>query len=483
MSWMTPTRTTPTRTTPSRRRSWLLAVSAVLAAVLLGIGAFSVGAALAGDEESRAAAVATTTATPEPTPTPTPSARPTVADTAAALRTCSVADAAADPRLGSMQARVVDAATGQVLFDRGGETPSRTASALKILTAASALAVLGPDTRIATTVVRGEAPGSVVLVGGGDVTLSRLPTGQSSFYSGAAHLDDLAEQTRSAWDADPGTAGTPITSVVLDSTFFTGDTWQPTWNRKEQTQGYMPEITALQVDGDRADPTASTSTRGTDPVGRAGAAFADELPGSPSISTGTAPAGAEVLGTVESAPVRELVQQMLLVSDNAIAEMLARLVAIRTGAGSTFAAEQAGVLQGLAGYGVDTTGIVIADGSGLSDDNSVAPAFFTELLRKVQAREGDLGVVLDGLPVSGRTGSLAYADRFAGENAVADGAVLAKTGWIDTGYTLAGVVTAADGTVLTFAVYALGDVADSAKTAIDTLVTGFYRCGAGLSDS
>ena len=71
---------------------------------------------------------------------------------------------------------------------------------------ASALAVLGPDTRIATTVVAGDAPGSVVLVGGGDLTLSRLPSGQESVYAGAAHLDHLAAQVEAAWDADPATA-------------------------------------------------------------------------------------------------------------------------------------------------------------------------------------------------------------------------------------------------------------------------------------
>ncbi|NRG41654.1 D-alanyl-D-alanine carboxypeptidase/D-alanyl-D-alanine-endopeptidase [Rathayibacter sp. VKM Ac-2835] len=472
--------------TPPRRRPRALVAAVAAVAVLLGIGAFGAGTAIGRTTTPAAApspsAPATAPTTP-PAATPTPTARPAGTETAEALRTCSVAGLAADPRLGSMQARVVDAATGEVLFDRGGTTASRTASALKILTAASALAVLGPDTRFATTVVAGDTPGSVVLVGGGDLTLSRLPSGQESVYAGAAHLDDLAAQVESAWDADPATAGTAISSVVLDASLYSGDTWQPSWNRKEQTDGYMPEITALQVDGDRADPTASTSRRGEDPIGRAGDAFADELTGSPTVSTGTAPAGARVLGTVESAPVSMLVQQMLLVSDNAIAEMLARVVAIRTGSGNTFGAEQAGVLQGLAGYGVDTTGIAIVDGSGLSDDNAVAPAYFTSLLRKVQAREGQLGVLLDGLPVSGRTGSLSYADRFAGDNAVADGAVRAKTGWIDTGYTLAGVVDAQDGTALTFAVYALGDVSDSAKTAIDTLVTGVYRCGGALSDS
>jgi serine-type D-Ala-D-Ala carboxypeptidase/endopeptidase (penicillin-binding protein 4) len=65
---------------------------------------------------------------------------------------------------------------------------------------------------------------------------------------------------------------------------------------------------------------------------------------------------------------------------------------------------------------------------------------------------------------------------------VADGRVIAKTGWINTGYTLAGVIRAEDGTDLTFAIYALGDVSDDAKTAIDTLATGFYLCGDNLSN-
>ena len=83
---------------------------------------------------------------------------------------------------------------------------------------------------------------------------------------------------------------------------------------------------------------------------------------------------------------------------------------------------------------------------------------------------------------SGERGSLAYDDRFWGDNTVADGRVIAKTGWIDTGYTLSGVIRAADITDLTFAIYALGEVTDEAKTAIDTLATAFYRCGDNLSN-
>ncbi|WP_241992489.1 D-alanyl-D-alanine carboxypeptidase/D-alanyl-D-alanine-endopeptidase [Cryobacterium lactosi] len=465
---------------PSPARRLRLIIAAAVAFVLLGSGAVWAGTASGGTAEPVALAAPTASATPTPTPTPdAPELRPApaVATVASPLRTCSVADLAADSRLGEFQAQVVNAETGEILFDRGGSTASRAASVLKVLTSAAALSVLGPDYRATTTVVAGSEPGQVVLVGGGDLTLSSTPTGDESFYGGAAHLDALAEQTRAAM------GDTAITSVVLDSSYFGDPGWEPSWDRKEQTDGYMPLITALQVDGDRDNPYNSTSARSDDPVARAGAAFADEL-GGVSVSLGTAPAGASPLASVQSQPVSTLIQQSLIVSDNAIAEMLGRLVAVEGGAGNNFGAIQPAVLAGLAEYGIDTAGIRIADGSGLSDNNAVPPAYLTKLFQKINAREGSLGVIFDGLPVAGgSSGSLSYSDRFSGANADADGAVFAKTGWIDTGYTLSGIINAGDGSTLTFAVYALGDVGDNAKQAIDTITTGFFRCGNNLSNN
>lgn len=459
-----------------------LIVAAAVALVLLGGGAVWAGTA-SGNAKPVAVAAPDASAAPAPTPTPSPTPAPTrpaptLATVTAPLRTCSVAGLAEDERLGEFQAQVVNAETGEILFDRGGSTASRAASVLKVLTSAAALSVLGPDYRATTTVVAGSEPGQVVLVGGGDLTLSSTPSGDESFYAGAAHLDDLAEQTRAAM------GGTAITSVLLDSSYFGDPAWEPSWDRKEQTQGYMPEITALQVDGDRDNPYNSTSARSDEPVARAGAAFADELGGDPALSVGTAPAGASQLAAVQSQPVSSLIQQSLIVSDNALAEMLARLVAVESGTGNTFGAIQPAVLAGLAEYGIDTTGIRISDGSGLSDNNAVPPGYLTKLLQKINAREGSLGVIFDGLPVvGGSSGSLSYSDRFSGDNADADGAVFAKTGWIDTGYTLAGIINAGDGSTLTFAVYALGDVGDNAKQAIDTITTGFFRCGNNLSNT
>lgn len=461
-------------------------IGGVLALALLGTGAVFAGMSTGASADS-AAVPATPTHEPRPVPTTAPTAVartvPASASTASKIRTCSVADRADDSRLMNLQAHVLNAESGEVLYDRGGATASRTASVLKVLTSAAALSTLGPDYRATTTVVKGAEPGSVVLVGGGDVTLSRTPSGSETVYPGAAHLDDLAQQVRDAWAADP--ANPPIQKVIVDASYFGGATWQPSWNPVERELGYMPNITALMVDGDRDDPYSETSYRSNDPVERAGQAFAAELGGIGTVEIGVAPAGAEQLGAVSSPTVADLVHKALIVSDNTVAEMLGRLVAIDTGSGNTFEAINAGVLEALAAYDISTEGIRLVDGSGLSDDNAVPPSYLTRLLVKIDAGEQNLGFVRDGLPVAGESGSLSYSDRFTGDNAVADGSVAAKTGWIDSGYTLAGIIDADDGTTLTFAIYALGDISEvtqSTKEAIDTLATGFYLCGDNLSN-
>jgi D-alanyl-D-alanine carboxypeptidase/D-alanyl-D-alanine-endopeptidase (penicillin-binding protein 4) len=165
-------------------------------------------------------------------------------------------------------------------------------------------------------------------------------------------------------------------------------------------------------------------------------------------------------------------------------EMLARLVAIKDGAGNTFAAEDQGTITGLQGYGIPTTGLKIVDGSGLSADNAVPPSYVAQLMIKVLNREGNLGIIYDGLPISGKTGTLGPGyDRFQGQASVAVGAVNAKTGWIGTAYTLAGVIHSKDGTPLTFAIYAEGNVSNASKAAIDNLVAGIYECGNNLSNN
>jgi D-alanyl-D-alanine carboxypeptidase/D-alanyl-D-alanine-endopeptidase (penicillin-binding protein 4) len=60
--------------------------------------------------------------------------------------------------------------------------------------------------------------------------------------------------------------------------------------------------------------------------------------------------------------------------------------------------------------------------------------------------------------------------------------VHAKTGWIDDGYTLAGIIHSKDGTPLTFAFYALGSVTESTKLALDGITADAWDCGGRLAN-
>jgi len=460
--------------------------------VLLGGGAFAAGAVTGPSVPSTGvAATASVSPTPptpsrsatpisSPTPTPAPTETPTTAaPTATPVRTCSVAAAAADPRLARFEGAVLDAASGDVLFDRDGSTPARTGSVLKTLTSAVALSVLGPDHRLSTRVTGDAGGGAIALVGGGDATLSAAAG--PSVYAGAPKLSDLAAQVRS------GLGDASVTRITLDATYWDqADEWDPSWKRTEQTIGYHSEVTALMVDGDRADPTAQTSPRSTDPVARAGEAFRAALVDAGVVGAETAvmaqgtATGTVVLGEVRSQPVSTLISQLLPTSDNTLAEMLARVSSRVSGADGSSASLTPLYRSVLASaYGLDTSSTTIVDGSGLSENDAVPATVVADLMIAVADRRGGLGVVYDALPISGRTGTLAA--RFTGENAVAAGAVHAKTGWIDTAYTLAGSIDAADGTRLAFAFYAIGDVRDDARAALDTLTAAVYRCGGDLS--
>jgi D-alanyl-D-alanine carboxypeptidase/D-alanyl-D-alanine-endopeptidase (penicillin-binding protein 4) len=462
-------------------RAWLFGALGI-AFVLLGTGSVFAGMAVASSRVG-APTAAVTSAPPRPTPSGTP--------TASRLRTCSVAGQAEDPRLMTLTGSVVRSDTGEVLWDHGASTPASTGSTLKLLTASAAVSVLTPDFQIATDVVDGSLPGTIVLVGHGDATLSALPVGQESVYAGAPKLSDLAAQTVTAYAAlHPGVA---INQVVLDASYWNpSDNWNSSVKSSERTQGYLSQTTALQVDGDRADPTKQTSPRSTDPIGKAGSAFIAALktadPGgvvsnSVATSTGSATASAAPLGEVKSQPVRTLISQMLLTSDNTLGEMLARIVSKASGLDGSLASLQQAIPGALsASFQISATGVKIVDGSGESANNQVPPATMTSLLRLIQAGSLNLDVVAAGLSIAGKTGSL--ASRFTGANAIARGHVAAKVGWIDTEYSLAGTVTAADGTVLEFTFYAIGaGIKDNAKVALDTLTTAVFSCGDNLANN
>ena len=423
---------------------------------------------------------------------------------------CSLEDIENDPRILQLQAAVINPETNELIYDIGADIPSRTASVMKLLTAAAALETLGPNYRVETRVYADSVdPRKIYIVGAGDVTLSRTPPGQQSIYRDAPKLSSLAFQVNNYVSTieEPETVQDPnqpaplpqppaaepftqeITEIVLDSTLWQGaegsGQWEKNWNPEGITDGWMSQASALQVDGDRQQPAQLTSRRSENPVGRAGIWFKDaigENAQNATLTYGQAPADAIEIASVLSEPIKEWIRIMLLRSDNTVAEALARLVAYDVGLdGSDFASIDSAYKIALRGTGLNTQGLTIEDGSGLSAYSAVSPEFVAQLMELVVEGYPNFENILNSLPVAGESGSL--ENRFdSDELSNAAGKILAKTGWIRTGYSLAGTMTASDGTELVFAVYNLGDVSIPNREGLDELVYGIYECGAELSN-
>lgn len=402
---------------------------------------------------------------------------------------CTPAKQLASKNIKELHAEVVNAETGQTLFSQAENVPTRTASVMKLLTAAVALDVLGADYRVTTNVYVDPIDNTkIYLVGAGDITLSRMPGNITSYYAKAPKLDTLTRQI-SSWAK---LRGITISQVAIDNSLYgSNDEWHETWSKKGLTQGYMAPVSALQVDAARLTSTKYKNTwlakRTAYPVSQAGELFIASL-NKRGIANGLKateerlPEGAEVIASVQSRPLSEWVVNMLKVSDNSLAEAMARLASLKAGHDGSMQSLTPLYQQVLGARGLDVSNIKIVDASGLSRLNEVPASLVTDLVGLIDEHVGAYQVIESGMPVSGQTGSL--KSRFANGNLkAARGLVVAKTGYITTGYTLAGFLTARDGTRLQFTVYNLAEkVAYNNRQAMDNLVYRFYQCGANLSN-
>ncbi len=378
--------------------------------------------------------------------------------------------------LGTLSGQVLDPATGTVLWQQDPTTALMPGSTAKLLTASAALLTLDHQDRLRTTVLAGAEPGTVVLVGGGDPTLSAAGPGTATGYPGAARLDDLVAQVR--------THG-PVRRVLVDVSRYVGDAFAPGWFPADVASGYIAPIEPIMLDGGREDPSQEVSPRSAKPATAAAAELARRLGADPdTVTVGYAPPGAAVLGAVSSPPVQDLVATALTESDNVLAEALAREVARATGAQPSFSGASQAVLSVLRGHGFDVSGAAMVDGSGLSVDDAVPATLLTELLGAAaapdrsnadQQRTVALRPLLVGLPVAGGSGTL--ADRYHGPAAGGRGWVRAKTGTLTGVNSLAGTVLDTEGRILVFALLSNGPNPVSVRPRLDALAAGLRSCG------
>jgi D-alanyl-D-alanine carboxypeptidase/D-alanyl-D-alanine-endopeptidase (penicillin-binding protein 4) len=377
----------------------------------------------------------------------------------------------AAPALGAgVSAQVLDVASGDVLLDVSATDPATPASTAKLLTAVAALTTLDPSDTLETTVVAGAAPGEVVLVGGGDVTLSRTTPSQT--YPGSPTVAELATQVVAAMPA-----GTSVTRVVVDSSLFSGPLTAEGWGPADAPSSYAAPVTATAVDGARVSP--GSQARSGQPGLDAGSALADALGArGATVVLGEAPEGAETLARVQSAPIARLVEQMLSQSDNMLAEALARQVALVSDLPASFEGGAQAVTQALTDAGVDISGVTLSDASGLSRLDRVPASLLAEVVQG--AADGSIegaSALLSGLPVAGYDGTL--FDRGDADPATAPGTVRAKTGTLLGVHALAGTAVTSDGRLLAFAVVADGATGSeaAAEGVLDQIAATLAGCG------
>lgn len=458
---------------PTRwRRSTHLLIGIVVLAV---VGAAVMVAALATGSHRTSQAQSL----PVPTPVTADPAVVPVADEAPAPTSDgliqTLAAPLADPNLGALTGRVTDAKTGEQLWEQGDTIPMQPASTNKVLTTSAALLTLDRDARVTTRVVAADEatqPGVVVLVGGGDPTLSAAPPGQDTWYRGAARISDLADQVRRS--------GIRVTAVQVDTSLYSGPELAPGWDPADIDGGDIAPMESVMLDAGRIQPTTPDSARSLTPALDAGRALAVALRVDPAtvVPVPGPPTGKE-LAKVESAPLIERLRQMMADSDNVIAESIGREVAQATSHPLSFAGAVDAVTQRLAAANVDLSGSVLMDSSGLSVDDRLTAMTLDEVVGEAAGPDQPrLRPLLDLLPIAGGSGTLSnrFLDPQAGQGAA--GWLRAKTGSLTGTNALAGVVTDSGGRVLTFA-FISNNAGPTGRLAIDALAATLRTCGCG----
>lgn len=435
-----------------RARRW--SKPALVGALVAGLGATALW--LIGDGEDPAAtdagtrgqAAQTSTTVPLPPVAPSPTSTAVVEPAPPAPSALAAALDAVWARTPTGCLRV--SSGGRVVYERGGEGLVAPASAIKIVTGATALEVLGADARLRTSVrveglvAAGSAPGDLWIVGGGDPVLATAAwaahQSEPPLYTS---LDALADQV-----VEAGVRRIEG-SVIGDDSRHEGSRYLPTWPQRLIADGEIGPLSALSVnDGFRV--WGHPGVPFEDPPREAAGVFTAllrergvEVIGAP--QAGAAPDGVEI-AAVDSPTIGELVATMLRESDNGTAEALLREIGFRSAGEGSTAAGVRGVREALARQGVQMDGSVLADGSGLSDADRLTCSLLTAVLDTSPSE------LRSRLAVAGRTGTLER--RFAGLGVA--GRIRAKTGSLDGIVALAGYADNVHGQVLSFAYVANG---------------------------
>jgi len=407
-------------------------------------------------------------------------------------------------RGGNVGVEVVSVDTGEALFAYNSGVPITPASVMKLISGATALESLGPDYVFVTSAAAasqmgadGVLAGDLFLIGSGDPTLQ------------TADLKALAAELRQAGLRH--VAGAVVADASCFSDVGPGSGWDPrdedhryaaevcgltlNWNCLDvvivpaRSSGQRAEIRTIPhtsyIEFENSVRTLPGAARGSVWVDRrtdtnvfqvggamgrrqgpitctrtihepdlyAACVFREALAAA-GISVegpyqrGQAPVEAVVLAQHQSAPLRDIFTPMMEHSANLAAECLYRAASFALeGEGSAYVSSRL-TFALLEAAGCDTTGLVLADASGLSRDDRLTADCLVKLLRYMWLQANYPDTFVDSLPIAAVDGTL--EGRLARTPAASN--LRAKTGTLTGVCSLTGYVVSAEGELLCFAI-------------------------------
>ena len=375
----------------------------------------------------------------------------------------------------------IAAADGTIAAERNLDTEREPASTAKTLTAFTAVHTLEMSGTLDTEVylTHADTTPTIVLQGHGDMLLGSGEN-DSSHINGRAGLATLAGNTAAALTQ----RGITQVALAVDDSLFGDDNTSTALEQNNDGNAMYTPLSSMAVDGGRmrygltADPDAFTDypTLSRTTASDAAQTFRSLLTQQGiTVTDSSDTSGTEAsarIAKVSSAPLNEVMAFMLRHSDNTLAELFARLTALKLGLGNSMDADIQAVVQVLRANDIPTDGLHLTSCSGLAAGTRLRIPTLLAVQRSLVGLDDGGAAEIEGLSVPGLTGTA----RNRAANDDIKGLARVKTGSLGGVRALAGNVSREHGGVLLFAVI-VNDSSDelAANNAIDDFMAGLAK--------
>ena len=302
------------------------------------------------------------------------------------------------PTLSNPAMIVIDGSTGQIIYEKNVYSQRKPASVMKVLAGAVTLEYLDPLSVFSTNISIAAEAKTVVIQGSLDPWISLDHNVARKMRR--ASLPYMGFNTLSAVKKANG--GSLKNYKVVYSNLYSQDiaNLKAFWAKR----GFKPTFKAVSSED----------------------AYA---------------AQGDLVASEKSPTVAEILDWMMLWSDNQLADRLAALASRAAGYSLNIKGVETIFRTFLAQYQIDDSKLVVADASGLSKKNKITAKLMGELLYKIR-KEEKYALLYQSLPVAGISGTL--NNRFITTAPSAVGLIRAKTGTLNGTATLAGYVQSTD---------------------------------------